>query len=179
MRQTAERILIHPWRKEDGAEWVKLRSHSRQFIEPFEPSWPPRLTLDDFERRRTRITHELAMEMNYSFLLRRLSDKVLLGGLSLYHVRRAALQCATLSYWIGAPYARQGYMKEGLSLLETFAFEVLNLHRMEAYCLPNNYSSLALLRSAGFHDEGIALKYLRIQGEWQDHLRFAKINPLT
>ena len=173
-------VYLHPMRVRDGRDWVKLRNQSRDFIEPFEPLWAQgEIKLEDYRRRRENLLRDMQADRGYGFLMRRRIDDVLLGGLNLYHLRRQAMQCASISYWIGKDYARQSYMKAGLPLLLQFAFNSLKLHRIEAYCLPYNIASFALLKGAGFHEEGMAIKYLRIQGEWQDHLRFALINPLV
>ena len=54
-----------------------------------------------------------------------------------------------------------------------FCFEDLGLHRVEAACLPSNAASKALLARKGFREEGYARQYLRINGQWQDHVLFA------
>ena len=178
MTQTGYLVYIHAWRRQDAGEWVKLRAKNRDFLQPFEPLWPPKLTLEDFERRRQYFEREMEQDRSYNFMIRRLSDRVLIGGVNISYLRRAAMQCASISYWLGQEYIKQGYMKESLSLLECFAFEIADIHRLEAYCLPCNYASISLLKSANYVDEGIAHKYLRINGDWQDHLRYAKLNPL-
>ena len=99
----------------------------------------------------------------------------MLGALTLSNVRRGVAQMATLGYWIGAPFARQGYMTDALQALLPFAFDHLHLHRVEAACLPRNDASIALLRRAGFEQEGLARSYLKINGAWQDHLLFARL----
>lgn len=172
-----ERICLLPWRKRDLSQWVALRSENRDFLQPFEPLWPEDMpSATAFERRRLKFKQDAEMDQGYGFLLHLKNEKVLIGGLSLYHLRRGALHCANISYWIGQEYSRQGYMQEGLNLLLHFAFESLGLHRLEAYCLAHNHPSTALLLKAGFEHEGVARLYLRINGDWQDHHRFVKIN---
>ena len=56
-----------------------------------------------------------------------------------------------------------------------FAFDRLALHRIEAACLPSNKASQGVLKKAGFSYEGLARKYLKINGEWQDHMVFSLI----
>ena len=101
----------------------------------------------------------------------------LIGGISLANIRWGALEQASLNYWLGQTYCQQGYMTEALKLVITYGFQQIGLHRLEAYCLRENAASIALLRKSGFHEEGVALSYLRINGMWQDHLRFAVIHP--
>ena len=64
-------------------------------------------------------------------------------------------------------------MSKGVRAIILFVFETLRLHRLEAACLPNNTASIQLLENAGFKKEGLARRYLRINGVWQDHILFA------
>jgi ribosomal-protein-alanine N-acetyltransferase len=103
----------------------------------------------------------------------RAEDDALLGGVTLSNVRRGVAQCASLGYWVGECFARQGFMTDGLTAVLDFAFDRLALHRIEAACLPDNEASQALLRKIGFTEEGYSRQYLRINGRWQDHRLFA------
>ena len=98
---------------------------------------------------------------------------MLLGGVTLSNLRRGVAQTASLGYWIGGRYARQGFMTEALSGVLEFSFGELGLHRVEAACLPTNIASRGLLLRMGFREEGYARKFLRINGQWQDHVLFA------
>ena len=100
-------------------------------------------------------------------------DNVLMGGCTLSNVRRGVTQCCALGYWIGERFARQGYMSDAVRALIPFIFSTLGLHRIEAACLPINEASKNLLAKAGFRQEGIARRYLQINGEWRDHVLFA------
>ena len=95
--------------------------------------------------------------------------------MTLGNVRRGVAQSGTLGYWIGEPFARQRYMTDALDVIISFSFQTLELHRLEAACLPTNAASQGVLRKLGFKEEGYARKYLRINGEWCDHLLFALI----
>ena len=82
-------------------------------------------------------------------------------------------QACTLGYWIGAPFARQGYMTAAVRAVIPFVFDSIELHRLEAACLPANTASMRLLERTGFTREGLARRYLKINGVWQDHLLYA------
>ena len=98
-----------------------------------------------------------------------------MGALTLSNVRRGVAQTATLGYWMGKPFARQGYMTGAVKLMLDVAFRHLWLHRIEAACLPSNQASIGLLGKCGFAPEGLARGYLKIAGEWRDHLLFARL----
>jgi ribosomal-protein-alanine N-acetyltransferase len=161
----------------DFPEWAGLRGQSRPFLEPWEPRW----TRDELEKHtfRQRIrysTRDARNDLGYAFFLFRTHDNALLGGLTLSNVRRGISQSCSLGYWVGASYARQGYMTKGVKAAVGFVFEALRLHRLEAACLPENAASAGLLTKIGFQYEGLARRYLKINGVWQDHWLFALLN---
>ena len=168
------RIYIRPGRSSDWRAWSTLRGESRSFLVPWEPSWTgDALSRAAFRRRLRSHDAEWQRGTGYSFLLFRAEDDALLGGLTLSNVRRGVAQSASLGYWIGERYARQGYMSEGLRAILDYAFDRLSLHRVEAACLPGNRASQGLLLKTGFREEGYSRQYLRINGRWQDHRLFA------
>jgi ribosomal-protein-alanine N-acetyltransferase len=147
------------------------------FLGPWEPTWPEDdLTRAAFRRRLQRYMRDQQADVGYAFLIFREGDGALVGGVTLNNVRRGVSQTASLGYWMGAPFARQGYMSAALSTLVPFAHGALHLKRIEAACLPHNVASVRLLEKQGFTREGYARRYLCIAGEWQDHLLFARLN---
>jgi ribosomal-protein-alanine N-acetyltransferase len=157
----------------DYRPWSKLREESRDFLTPWEPAWASdELSRAAFRRRVRRYAREIRNDLAYPFLVFRSSDGVLLGGCTISNVRRGVTQCAAIGYWIAKPYARQGRMFAALRAVLPFAFGPLGLHRLEAACIPENEASRNLLRKLHFREEGRALRYLQINGEWRDHLLF-------
>src|SRR5580693_7764182 len=154
--------------------WAKLRGESREFLTPWEPVWADdELTRGAFRRRIKRYQKETRLDSAYVFFVLRESDDTLMGGCTLSNVRRGVTQCCALGYWIGARFARQGYMFDAVRALVPFVFGTLGLHRIEAACLPENHASRNLLTKAGFREEGLAKRYLLINGEWSDHILYA------
>jgi ribosomal-protein-alanine N-acetyltransferase len=172
-RLTGRRTVLRAPDRLDWRAWAELRHGSRAFLTPWEPSWgEDALSRAAFRRRLARYALEWHSDQGYTFLLFRLEDDALLGGISLTNVRRGVAESASVGYWVGEPHARQGYMSEGLALTLRFAFERLRLHRVEAACLPHNGPSRGLLLKSGFTEEGYAREYLCIDGKWQDHILF-------
>ena len=170
----AKRVYMRPPVQSDWREWAALRAENRTFLAPWEPTWPyDALTRGAFRRRLRIYKTEMRQGTSYSFLLFRRADDTMLGGLTVSNVRRGVAHSASLGYWIGQSFARQGYMSEALVVVLHFAAIRLGLHRIEAACLPGNQASRALLLKSGFTEEGYAREYLRIDGRWQDHQLFA------
>jgi ribosomal-protein-alanine N-acetyltransferase len=160
----------------DYEEWSALREASRDFLVPWEPTWPDDdLTRGAFRRRIKRYTEDLRSDQGYAFLIVRYSDGALVGGLTLANIRRGVAQACSLGYWMGLPFVRQGYMTAAVRAVLPFAFATLRLHRVEAACIPTNAGSMRLLEKNGFLREGYAREYLCINGVWQDHLLFARL----
>lgn len=172
-RLTGDRVFLRPPERSDYEAWASLRANSRDFLVRWEPNWPPdALSRASFRARVARYAEDWRTDQAYNFFLFT-RDETLVGGIGLSNVRRGVSESASLGYWVGEPFARQGYMTETLPLVIDFAFERLGLHRIEAACLPSNIPSRSLLLRAGFREEGRAREYLCIAGKWQDHLLFA------
>jgi ribosomal-protein-alanine N-acetyltransferase len=172
-RLTGERVSLRPPERGDYEAWASLRAGSRDFLSPWEPSWPPdALSRASFRARVARYAEDWRTDQAYNFFIFAL-DETLVGGIGLSNIRRGVSETASLGYWVGERYARQRYMTSALPLVVDFAFERLGLHRLEAACLPSNIPSRAVLARTGFQQEGYAREYLRIAGKWQDHLLFA------
>jgi len=158
----------------DYPQWARLRGESREFLAPWEPTWAAdELTRAAFRRRLRRYQREIRNDLAYPFLLFRQTDKVLIGGCTLSNVRRGVTQSSAIGYWVGAAYARNGHMYAALKAMMPFVFGILGLHRLEAACIPENAPSRRLLVKMGFREEGLARRYLQINGEWRDHILFA------
>jgi [ribosomal protein S5]-alanine N-acetyltransferase len=169
-------VMLRAPQMSDHAEWAALREASREFLTPWEPTWPPDdLTRASFRRRIRRYAEDQRSDLAYPLFLFRKSDNVLLGGLTLANIRRGCAQAGNLGYWMGEAYSRQGYMTAAVKLVIPFAFETLRLHRIEAACIPANLASIRLLEKTGFRREGFAREYLCIDGAWQDHLLYARL----
>jgi [ribosomal protein S5]-alanine N-acetyltransferase len=160
----------------DHAEWAALREASRAFLTPWEPTWPSDdLTRSAFRRRLKRYADDQRADLAYAFLIFRSDDNAMVGGLTLANIRRGVAQAGSIGYWVGAPFARQGYMTAAVRALIPFCFRTLRLHRLEAACIPGNVASVSLLEKTGFTREGYARNYLCINGVWQDHLLYARV----
>src|SRR5207244_7518093 len=137
-------------------QWAHLRESSRAYLTPWEPIWPSDdLTRAGFRRRLRRYAEDVAADRSYPFLIFRESDGTMIGGITLANVRRGIVQAGTIGYWVGEPHAGRGYMTAALRVLLPTLFGELNLHRIEASCIPSKWPSIRALDIAGCSQEAL------------------------
>jgi [ribosomal protein S5]-alanine N-acetyltransferase len=169
-------LFLRPPDMSDYPAWAELRDASSAHLQPWEPQWAEdELSRNAFRRRLRLYARDLHDDHGYALFIFRARDMTLLGGLTLSNIRRGVAQAGSLGYWVGEPFAGQGYMTEAVRAIVPFAFERLRLHRIEAACLANNAASMRVLEKTGFQREGLARKYLKINARWQDHVLFGLI----
>jgi ribosomal-protein-alanine N-acetyltransferase len=171
-----ERMTLRLPAHGDWRAWAHLREASAEHLMPWEPVW----SHDHLSRRAFTNRVYWAMRAETAgtavpFLLVRREDQRLLGAITLDNIRRGPVQAGTLGYWIGAPFARRGYMREAVQAMVHFAFVSLDISRVEAACLPENVASRGVLEKSGFKYEGVAQSYLQINGRWRNHVLYANL----
>lgn len=118
----------------------------------------------------------LESNQHTGFLIRHKLNQEIVGIINISEIVRGQFQSGYLGFYCFEKFAHQGLMTEALHLAIEYAFNTLNLHRLEANIQPHNHPSIALVEKCGLNKEGYSEKYLKINGEWCDHLRYAIIN---
>lgn len=168
-------VWLRPPMGADYAAWAELRAMSRAHLTPWEPQWAAdELSRAAYKVRLRYYAREAREDLGYAFFVLRSDDSRMVGGVTLSNVRRGVSQSASLGYWMGLPHVRRGHMKAAVAAIVAHGFEALRLHRVEAACLPSNEGSIRVLEANGFIREGLARRYLKINGVWQDHLLYAR-----
>lgn len=176
LRIETERMTLRPPRMGDWPAWAALRRDSADFLKPWEPVWAQdHLTRRAFANRVSWARRSIANGTAVPLFLIRRQDGVLLGAITLDNIRRGPAQSGTTGYWIGQPFARQGYMREAVTAVVDYAFATLDISRIEAGCLPENTPSRRLLEGCGYKYEGVAQAYLQINGRWRNHVLYANL----
>lgn len=176
VRIDTERMVLRPPTQGDYQPWCELRQKSAEFLKPWEPSWSTdHLTRKGFVNRVHWARRSIREGTAVPLFLSRRSDACLLGAITLENIRRGPSQSGMIGYWIGVDYARQGYMREALTAMVHYAFEVIDLSRVESACLPENAASRGLLENCGYKYEGVAQSYLQINGRWRNHVLYASL----
>jgi ribosomal-protein-alanine N-acetyltransferase len=171
-------VHLRPLRAQDFAAWREVRLASREWLEPWEPrpdpgSADPVTDVDAFRARCSAWERQRQFDNAYGFGLFLNADDCLLGEVSLGTVHRGPFQSATIGYWVDRRHAGNGYVPEGVALIIQFGFEELGLHRLEAAIVPRNGPSRRVAAKLGLREEGIAERFLQIDGVYEDHVRYA------
>lgn len=169
-------VILRSAAASDFEEWRNLRESSREHLVQWEDDWRPgQLSRQAFKRRLKRQWAEMRRGGGLYLLSFRASDLSLIGGVTLTNIRYGAARSGLLGYWVGAPFIRQGFGAASVQAMLAHAFEGIGLNRVVAACQPDNAASQQLLQRCGFQHEGLARGYLKINGQWRDHLIFARI----
>jgi ribosomal-protein-alanine N-acetyltransferase len=176
VRLETERLTLRPPMHGDYRAWADLREASRDHLAPWEPTWSAdHLSRKAFTNRVYWAQRSIANGSAVPLFLIRRQDEALVGAITLDNIRRGPAQSGTTGYWVGAPFARAGYMREALLAVVHYAFTTLDLSRLEAGCLPENAASRGLLEKCGYKYEGVAQSYLQINGRWRNHVLYANL----
>ncbi|WP_085309508.1 GNAT family N-acetyltransferase [Planktotalea arctica] len=176
IRLETERLTLRAPIHSDFRTWSNLRYESVEFLTKWEPTWSPdHLTRKAFTNRVYWAQRSINSDSAVPLFLERRIDGALLGAITLDNIRRGPAQTGTLGYWVGQQHARHGYMSEAIAAMVHFAFERLDLSRLEAACLPENKASRGLLERTGFKYEGVAQSYLQIDGRWRTHVLYSAL----
>lgn len=174
LRLEGRGVYLREATKNDYQAWADLRQQSEAWLVPWEPEWRfDELSRACFLWRLQGWRQDKKMGLAAPFLVFRAQDDVLVGGVNISNIRRGVAQDCTIGYWVGEPFARQGLTRAAVQAVIAYAFGPLGLHRVQAACIPTNYRSRGLLESIGFHEEGLARGYLKINGTWKDHVLYA------
>lgn len=170
------RILLRPLRPEDFWKWQEVRRRNVDWLTRWEPRRPPGSPdpADDrsaFALRCHARDREWQLGTGYGFGM--FVGGVFCGEINLNSVQRGPFQSAYLGYWIDQEQAGNGYTPEGVVLVFKYSFEELRLHRIQISIVPRNVASLRVVEKLKLRNEGVAVRYLEINGMWEDHVRFA------
>ncbi len=176
MRLYGQRVLLRPLVSPDFVAWSRIRLNNEDWLLPWEPKrqpgFPdPATDRAAFEMRCNARARDRSSDSAYAFGV--FVDQQLVGEVNLNHVLRGSLQAGTIGYWIDRGYAGHGYTAEAVAVLLRFCFEQLRLHRIEICIVPRNLNSRRVVEKLRLRCEGLAERYLEINGRWEDHLRYA------
>jgi ribosomal-protein-alanine N-acetyltransferase len=170
------RVLLRPLVVSDFPAWREVRRRNEEWLTRWEPTRMPGAPdvvedRDAFSVRCSARQRERQLGAGYGFGV--FVDGELAGEINLSSVQRGPFQSAYVGYWIDEAKAGHGYTPEAVVVVARFAFEELRLHRIQIAIVPRNRPSHRVMEKLAIRDEGTALRYLEINGAWEDHVRYA------
>ncbi len=169
------RIRLRPLQPGDFREWSEVRRANHDWLTVWEPRRTPGQpdpTLDRaaFSSRCMQRERDRSAGTAYQFGV--FLDGVVIGEVNVNNVIRGAMQSGTIGYWIDQRQAGNSYIAEAVVVVMRHAFEQLDLHRLEICIVPRNDKSRRVMEKLQVREEGVAVRYLEINGTWEDHVRY-------
>lgn len=176
-RLLGRRVVLRPIEVRDFDKWREVRRHNMDWLTRWEPKRIPGQadvveSNDAFSTRCSARAREWQLGTGYGFGIF-LHDGSLVGEINLSSVQRGPFQNAYVGYWIDQRHAGQGFTPEALVVAARYAFEDIGLHRLQVAIIPRNGASRRVVEKLQLREEGVALRYLEINGVWEDHVRYA------
>jgi len=163
---TGEQVLIRRGSLSDEPEFLAAVDRSRRLHHPWvQPPNTPAAYRDYLSKHQE--------PQGIAFFIWLEAPRGLVGVVNVSEIVQGCFRSAYLGYYAFVPFAGRGLMKEGLARVIAHAFQVSKLHRLEANIQPANRTSKALVKKLGFRREGLSPRYLKINGRWRDHERWA------
>ncbi len=168
--------MLRPLAASDFEQWRRVRRQNHERLTMWEPqrsATGPDVVEDRsaFAMRCHAREREWQVGAGYGFGV--FLGGILIGEININAVQRGPFQNAYVGYWVDEAHAGRGYTPEAVVLVLRFMFEDLRLHRAQISIVPRNLSSHRVVEKLGIRAEGIAQRYLEINGVWEDHVRYA------
>lgn len=170
------RVELRPLVVDDYAQWHEVRTSNHDWLTQWEPQRVPGQpdvvqSRQAFSSRCAARQRERQLGTGFGFGV--FVDGRLVGEMNVSSLQRGPFQNAYVGYWIDQRVAGRGYTPEALVVAMRFAFDELRLHRLQIAIIPRNGPSRRVVEKLGIRLEGMAERYLEINGVWEDHLRYA------
>jgi len=174
--QFGRRVVLRPLVASDFNAWREVRRRNEEWLTKWEPSRIPGQPdvvedKDAFAVRCSARQRERQLGTGYGYGV--FVDGNFGGEINLSSVQRGPFQSAYVGYWIDEKLAGNGYTLEAVVVLLRLVFDELHLHRVQIAIIPRNSASRRVVEKLKVREEGVALRYLEINGDWEDHVRYA------
>jgi ribosomal-protein-alanine N-acetyltransferase len=175
LRLYGRRVVLRPLVAQDFNGWSEVRRRNGEWLTQWEPMRlthhpDPETNREVFAARCGARERERLAGTQYAFGI--FVDGAFAGEINLNNVVRGAFQSATIGYWIDKSRAGRSLMSEAVVVLAQYAFEEMRLHRLEICIIPRNVNSRRVMEKLDIRTEGIAERFLEINGAWEDHIRY-------
>jgi len=169
------RVRLATLVEKDYEAWYQVRDRCRSWLVPWEPrpKGAPLAPEDAVSFASRCLMRERERQLGTGFGFGLFVEGRFAGEITLSSIQRGPFQNGSVGYWIDQDLAGLGLIPEAVVVVLQYAFETLGLHRIEVAIIPRNSSSRRVVEKLGLRVEGVALGFLEINGEWEDHIRYA------
>ncbi|MFC2146525.1 GNAT family N-acetyltransferase [Acidobacteriota bacterium] len=174
------RLRLHMLEQDEAHLISAYVNENREHLERWEPRRSEGYYKPEFWEAEIKRIHNdffLGQALRLCIFFRKPSKGPIIGVCNFTNILRGVFQACFLGYSVDHKHQCQGIMYEALKASTDFVFKHLKLHRIMANYMPRNEKSGKLLKKLGFVVEGYARDYLKINGQWEDHILTSKISP--
>lgn len=178
MEYQTERLILRVLTPDYAKDVCRFVTDNREQFEKYEPFLPANYYTPEHQQTILSAELKLALQsknIRYYVFLKENPEQII-GTVALHHIATAAYSSCEIGYKFDAGHQHKGYAREAVAMAVSVAFAALRLHRVYARVMPENTASIKLLKSLLFEEEGLERECIKIQGKWQDHLRFSLLN---
>lgn len=176
-----DRIVLKTIDENQAEALLDFRWRNEAFFKAWGPAYAGNFfdlrAIQDFLEKQTILIQNGFLLRLYIFHHSDKKNNTILGNVSYSNIQRGVAQSCNLGYKVDERFNGQGIATKAIKAGNEYLFKTLKLHRIEANVMPHNLASIRVVEKLGFQQEGIAKKLLKINGQWQDHIRYALLNP--
>ncbi|MFL7024755.1 ribosomal-protein-alanine acetyltransferase [Enterovibrio norvegicus] len=175
---SVDNLVVRAIQKADVARIVRYFQLNRTYLTPWEPLRSEGFfTYEGWERRVMQLVELQRHGLAYYFLIFEKDTDEIAGVITYNNIMQFPFHACNVGYSLAEDAQGKGFMRRALNLTNQWLFDNFNMHRIMASYMPRNTRSEAVLKAAGFQEEGHAKDYLLINGKWEDHTLTSLINP--
>lgn len=182
MQKTYEtdRLILKVLDETHAEQALNYYMRNRDFLGPWEPKRPSEFYTLETQVSQLRSDFQEFLEKRalrlWIFKKEDPCDSKIIGSIAFNHIIWGSFLSCIAGYKLDDQEINKGYITEALKKGMEIIFNDYKLHRIEANIIPKNARSLRVVEKLGFYNEGLAHKYLRINGKWQDHIHMVLLN---
>lgn len=171
-----EQCFLRTLQEDDVQEMTALVRRNKVYWSIHEPVHPSEYYTEKIQLRKIQESlRQMQLRREYSFGIFLRDTQELVGHISIYAIKRLPFSSAFVGYSLDEAHTGKGIATEALEVVCQFAFEDIGIHRLEAYVSPRNVGSVRVLEKAQFEREGLLKQLLYVNGTWEDHYLYARL----
>lgn len=173
-----ERLLLEVLDKSYAEKVVDYYLKNKSFLEEWEPVrseefYTKQYQEEQLDKALTDIVNDNSLIL---WIFKKQDEHRILGSIAFTNIVKGVFLSTYLGYKLDKDEINKGYITEAVQKGIEIMFNEYGLHRIEANIMPKNERSLRVAQKLGFYNEGVAYKYLKINGEWEDHIHMCLLN---